>query len=288
MTIKDCVRKYTSELKEVTHIPAKEVEILIMYLLEKNVIWLHLNYDKPYTKEKELQELIKKRASGYPLEYIIKRASFYGESFIVQDGVLIPRPETEILVENAKEIIEKELENSEKYKEKTLKIVEIGTGSGIISTMLALLIENIEIVAVDINPKALELAQKNADKFSVSNKIEFINSNLFTNIKTDDVFMVVSNPPYIKDSYKLPKNVEFEPKNALFGGLIGDELIKNIIKETNKRDIPYLLCEMGYDQKLSLEEYFKEFNVEFHSFYKDYEKFDRGFTLKFKEKKENK
>ncbi|OCL82821.1 MULTISPECIES: peptide chain release factor N(5)-glutamine methyltransferase [Arcobacteraceae] len=286
MTIKECVRKYTSELKEVTHIPAKEVEILIMYLLEKNVIWLHLNYDKPYTKEKELQELIKKRASGYPLEYIIKRASFYGESFIVEDGVLIPRPETEILVENAKEIIEKELENSDKYKEKVLKVLEIGTGSGIISTMLALLIENIKIVAVDINPKALKLAQRNADKFSVSNKIEFIDSDLFTNIEKDDFFMVVSNPPYIKDSYKLPKNVEFEPKNALFGGVIGDELLKSIIKETSKRDIPYLLCEMGYDQKASLEEYFKEFNVEFHSFYKDYENFDRGFTLKFKEKKE--
>ena len=220
------------------------------------------------------------------MEYIIKRASFYGESFIVEDGVLIPRPETEILVENAKEIIEKELENSDKYKEKVLKVLEIGTGSGIISTILALLIENIKIVAVDINPKALKLAQRNADKFSVSNKIEFIDSDLFTNIEKDDFFMVVSNPPYIKDSYKLPKNVEFEPKNALFGGVIGDELLKSIIKETSKRDIPYLLCEMGYDQKASLEEYFKEFNVEFHSFYKDYENFDRGFTLKFKEKKE--
>ncbi|MDX9815160.1 MAG: methyltransferase, partial [Sulfurimonadaceae bacterium] len=142
--------------------------------------------------------------------------------------------------------------------------------------------KNIDFIAVDINPKAIELARKNAKKFEVLERIDFRLSNLFENVKENDIFMLISNPPYIANDYKLPKNVEFEPSNALFGGVVGDELLKNIIDGANSRKIPYVLCEMGFDQKKSLEEYFKEFNVEFYSFYKDYEKFDRGFTLKFK------
>ena len=274
MTIKDTIRKYTNALKLVTHIPAKEVEILMLHLLEKNTIWLHLNYNEEFTKEKELEVLVKKRATNYPIEYIINKASFYGEMFIVKPGVLIPRPETEILVENALEIL--------KDKKETIKVLEIGTGSGIISVMLAMLIENIKIIAVDINEKAIELAKENAIKHGVENKIEFRLSNLYENVNEDDIFMTISNPPYIANDYKLPINVKFEPSNALFGGNIGDELLKDIIKDTNTKKIPYLLCEMGYDQKTPLENYFKEFSLESYSFYKDYEKFDRGFTLKFK------
>ena len=274
MTIKETVKKYTNELKYVTHIPAKEVEILMMHLLEKNTIWLHLNYNSEFSKEKELEKLIKKRATNYPLEYIINKASFYGEMFIVKEGVLIPRPETEILVENAVEIL--------KDIKEPIKVLEIGTGSGIISVMLAMLIENIKIIAVDINEKALELAKQNALKHGVENKIEFRLSNLYEKVDENDIFLTISNPPYIANDYKLPENVKYEPSNALFGGAIGDELLKDIIKATSDKKIPYLLCEMGFDQKTPLENYFKEFEVESYSFYKDYESFDRGFTLKFK------
>ena len=273
MTIKDTVRKYTKDLKNVTHIPAKEVEILMLHLLNKNTIWLHLNYTQEFTMEKELEKLVKKRATNYPLEYIINKATFYGETFIVRDGVLIPRPETEILVENAYEIL-KDIKNP--------KILEIGIGSGIISVMLATMLPNLEVIAVDINEKAIELAIDNAKKFEVDEAIEFRLSDTFKNVSEDDFDMVISNPPYIADDYKLPENVKYEPTNALFGGKVGDELLKKIIDSTNKKKIPYLLCEMGYDQKKPLEEYFKNFDVEMYSFYKDYENFDRGFTLKFK------
>lgn len=273
MTIKETIKKYSSRLKYVTHIPAKEVEILMMHLLDKNTIWLHLNYNEEFTKEKELEKLIKKRETNYPIEYLINKATFYGENFIVKDGVLIPRPETEILVENAVEIIKKE--------NRAFKVLEIGTGSGIISVMLALLIEDISIIAVDINEKAIELAKQNAKKHNVEDKIEFRLSNLYEKVD-ENIDMTISNPPYIADDYKLPENVKYEPSNALFGGKIGDELLKDIIDETNKRDIEYLLCEMGYDQMKPLEQYFNNFNVQSYSFYKDYEKFDRGFTLQFK------
>jgi len=224
--------------------------------------------------QKELEKLVKKRATDYPIAYIINKASFYGENFIVKEGVLIPRPETELLVENAVEIL--------KNKKDKVKVLEIGTGSGIISVMLAMLIENIEIIAVDINEKALELAKQNAVKHHVEHKIDFRLSNLYQNVNEDDIFMTISNPPYIANDYKLPSNVKYEPSNALFGGNIGDELLKGIIEETANRNIEFLLCEMGYDQKKPLEDYFKEFNIKSSSFYKDYEKFDRGFTLQYK------
>lgn len=273
MTIKETVREYSQKLKYVTHIPAKEIEILICHLLDKNNIWLHINYNEEFTKQKELEKLVNKRATNYPLEYIINKASFYGESFIVEEGVLIPRPETELLVDNAIEIL--------KNRNCKSKVLEIGTGTGIISVMLALLIEDIEIIAIDINEKALDLAKRNAQKHGVSEKIEFRHSNLYENVSEDDIFMTVSNPPYIANDYKLPENVKFEPKNALFGGNIGDELLKNIIETTANKNISYLLCEMGYDQKRPLEEYFKSFEIKNYEFYKDYEKFDRGFTVQF-------
>jgi release factor glutamine methyltransferase len=271
-TYKQIVREYAQYLKKVTHIPQKEVEILILHLVQQNTIWLHINYDKECSCEKELEKLVKKRATNYPIEYITSRASFYGEVFNVKEGVLIPRPETEILVEKAEEIL-KTIKNP--------KVLEIGVGSGIICVMLAILFKDIEIIAVDINDKAIELAKSNAKKYKVEDKITFITSDLFENVPDIELDMVISNPPYIANDYKLPTNVKYEPSNALFGGSIGDELLKDIIVQTNKRDIKYLLCEMGYDQKPPLTKYIKE-NISVYKsleFYKDYDKFDRGFTL---------
>ena len=271
-TYKQIIKTYSPFLKEVTHIPQKEVEILLLFLLAKNTIWLHLNYNEECKVEDKLKVLVKKRATNYPLEYIIKKASFYGETFIVNDGVLIPRPETEILVEKA-EVILKSIQ--------TPKVVEIGVGSGIVSIMLALLIKDIKIIAVDINSKALELAKQNAKKFNVEDKITFVLSDIFTEIDVKNFDMCISNPPYIQDSFSLPLNVKYEPSTALFGGEIGDELLKKIIDSTVKNNIKYLYCEMGYDQKISLGKYLEKYNPKYVEFYKDYEKHDRGFCVEF-------
>jgi len=147
--------------------------------------------------------------------------------------------------------------------------------------MLAKLIPDIKIIAVDINDHALALASLNAKKFGVEDKITFIKSDLFTNVPNIKIDMCISNPPYIENSFKLPKNVTFEPSNALFGGVKGDELLKNIIKETSKREIRFLCCEMGFDQKNSLSGYLKNFNPKKVEFYKDYENLDRGFVAWF-------
>ncbi len=274
MTIKETIKKYSQELKEVTHIPAKEIEILIMFLLEKNVIWMHLNGNFEFTKEEELKALVKKRATHFPLEYLTNRVSFYGETFIIKQNVLIPRPETEILVEKAFEKL-KQIENP--------KVVEIGTGSGIISVMLSKLLPQLKVTAVDINDDALELAKENTKNHSVENQISFIKSDLLKEV-SGDFDMCISNPPYISNNYVLPHNVKYEPKNALFGGEIGDELLKDLIEEVTSKNIKYLYCEYGYDQRESIKNYMKKFNVKSLEFYKDYSDFDRGFLIEFNTK----
>jgi release factor glutamine methyltransferase len=271
---KQIVKKYTPLLREVTHIPQKEIEILLLYILEKNVIWLHIHYNElcDIKTSQILEKLVKKRATNYPIEYITSKVSFYGETFSINDGVLIPRPQTEILVEKA-EIILKNIQYP--------KVVEVGSGSGIISIMLAILIKDITIIAVDINDKALALAKQNAINHKVEHKITFIKSNIFNEVDIKDFDMCISNPPYIASSYRLPSNVKYEPSNALFGGEVGDELLKNIITQTNINNIKYLLCEMGYDQKKSLNIFLKDFKVKNINFYKDLEGFDRGFETEF-------
>jgi len=274
-TYKEVIKIYSRQLKDITHIPQKEVEILLLSIVKQNVIWLHINYNEQCTCEAELNKLVEKRATHYPIEYITSRASFYGEVFNVQDGVLIPRPETEILVEKAEAIL-KTIDSP--------KIIEIGTGSGIISVMLALLIDDISIIAVDINDKALELAKSNAIKHGVEDKITFIKSDLYNEISNDEKFdMCVSNPPYIADNFKVERNVMYEPSNALFGGNRGDELLENIITQTANRNIKYLYCEMGYDQKKPLTKFINQFDIKELEFYEDLAKLDRGFTLEFKQ-----
>jgi len=95
-TYKEVIKTYSRQLKDITHIPQKEVEILLLSIVKQNVIWLHINYNEQCTCEAELNKLVEKRATHYPIEYITSRASFYGEVFNVQDGVLIPRPDRNI------------------------------------------------------------------------------------------------------------------------------------------------------------------------------------------------
>jgi release factor glutamine methyltransferase len=168
------------------------------------------------------------------------------------------------------------------------KVLEIGTGCGIISILLALKLKELNkdfaILAVDINNKALKLAHENAVKLGVERHITFINSNILDSVEHSIIGqtdIIVSNPPYIANNFKLEANVLKEPKNALFGGKIGDELLQKIIDKTIENSIKYLACEMGYDQKKKIENYLKKKNYSFKSlqFYKDWSDIDRGFTL---------
>lgn len=230
-----------------------------------------MHEDEELEDESGYFALIKRRKQDEPLEYITQKASFYSRDFLVQSGVLIPRPETEILVDVAVSLIK---------DKKSPKVLEIGVGSGIISIMLALLVKDVKICATDISVKALEVAYENAKRFGVLQKIEFTHCAYEKDVK-GEFDLLVSNPPYIKNETPLKSDVLNEPHQALFGGEHGHEILHELVKIAKKRGIGYLACEMGYDQKCVMEKILQENGAKSYSFYKDLASLDRGFYAEF-------
>jgi release factor glutamine methyltransferase len=213
---------------------------------------------------------VQRRAKNEPFEYITNKVSFYSEEFHIEEGALIPRPETELLID---EVIKHYPDT-----DADLQFAEVGVGSGIISIMLAKKYKNAKFIAVDISSDALRVAKKNIEKFGLSDRIELRLGSLLEPVK-EKVDYLVSNPPYIEDGVELESNLDYEPQNALFGGKIGDEIIKELLDEVLSRDIKFFSCEMGYDQKGRISQYLKNEKFKTLDFYKDYADFDRGFTL---------
>lgn len=222
----------------------------------------HINLDK-------FEPLLEKLRANTPLEYITNRAQFLGSEFFVDERVLIPRFESEILVEKVIQIA-RNFEN--------LRICEIGVGSGIISISLKIALKNARIIATDLSKEALEVARINAKNLGV--EIEFVNTNLMDFV-SGNFDIIISNPPYIKNSYKLDEMVLKEPKMALFGGDRGDEILQKII-EIAKTRTKFLACEIGYDQREFLASSLREYE---HEFYKDLAGFDRGFVVNFSKRR---
>jgi len=160
-----------------------------------------------------------------------------------------------------------------------MTIVEVGVGSGIVSIMLALYLPYARFIAVDISPKALAVARRNIEAFGLADRIELREGDLLSCID-EKIDVLVSNPPYIAHDAPLESNLSYEPQNALFGGTVGDEIIQRLLDEVYKRHIPVFACEMGYDQRIKVQEYLKPFSVQSLDFYTDYASFDRGFVLK--------
>lgn len=267
-SIGDILEESSKRLSNVAKSPHKEASLLLANSLNKDVLWLMTHDDTIIESPDDYEKNIQKRENYCPLEYLLNSASFYSREFYVDDRVLIPRPETEILVDLL-------ISSARELNQPT--IVEVGTGSGIISIMLALHVENAKIIAADISDNCLDVAKLNAKKHGVLDKIEFRKSNILDCID-EDIDILVSNPPYIRANEVLEKNLAYEPDIALFGGEIGDEILKLLINETIKRKIKVLICEMGYDQKDKVENYLKNYSKK-AKFYKDLSGIDRGFLL---------
>ena len=276
MTVNDALKAAASLIAPACEInganPARVAKALLMSYLGVKTEWIFLNLTSELDDADGYFALAKRFANHEPLEYIMGEAGFYGLTFNVKKGVLIPRPETEILVERSLEV----LSNLPARNEPPL-VAEIGAGSGIISICLALN-SNAKIIASDISDDALNLAGQNAAKFGVEDKIEFVKCAYLDQIygRFD---LLVSNPPYIARDYGLDKFVLNEPHEALFGGAAGDEILKNIVLVAKNRGVKYLACEMGYDQRESMRNALK-FNRFEAEFYKDLAGFDRGFVAK--------
>ena len=249
MTIRDIIIKYSEKLKEMSDTPRLDVEILLQKALgDVDRIYIHINLNKELTKEQYdlFLELIKDRLEGRPVAYIVGNREFMGLDFFVKEGVLIPRPDTEPLVEEIIDLC--------KDKEK-VEILDIGTGSGAITISLAKYIEKSKLTSFDISDIPLEVGKKNAISNGVDHKIEFIKSDLFSSIKDKDIKfdIIVSNPPYIpkRDMDTLHTQVkDYEPYNALEGGEDGLDFYRDITEQSNNylKSNGILAYEVGHDQ----------------------------------------
>lgn len=245
----------------------------------KECIWLYAKHTKKNTAEllanddTEINDIffedfIGKRKKQIPFEYITNGADFYGFDFYVDERCLIPRPETEILIDIALKI-------SSDIGAKS--ILDICTGSGVIACTLKKLRPNLAVSASDISDEALEVAAINAKNLNC--EINFYKSDIFCSINDDTFDILTANPPYIQNSYKLAQNVLYEPHGALFGGEEGHELVLKIIDGFFERNFKAMICEFGFDQKSRIDAILKEKERIKYEFYADYSGFDRGFWI---------
>lgn len=231
-------------------------KLLVQYIMgiskDKIIIYYDQNItDIELSKYKKLLDQIVK---GVPIQYIIKEQEFMKLDFYVDENVLIPQPDTEILVE---EVIKK-------YINKSCEILDLCTGSGAIAVSLAKYIEKSNITASDLSKNAIEIAKLNAKNNNVDKKITFIESNMFEKIKYNKFDVIVSNPPYIESDEiaKLSLQVKSEPHMALDGGMDGLDFYRIIIDNSYKyiKDCGNLFLEIGYNQRDKVFNLLKESN----------------------------
>jgi release factor glutamine methyltransferase len=247
-------------------------EILLQNVIQKDKRYLILNSQKEIkkTKIKLFKNLINRRKKGEPISYIIKRKEFWKENFFVNKHVLIPRPDSEILVEQILKIYDK---NSKK------KVLDIGTGSGCILLSLLKERKNFFGIGIDISKNALNVATFNAKVHQLSNRVKFYNSGV-DKFLLDKYDLIVSNPPYIKKcklKYLDRGIVGYEPRIALDGGHSGYSKITEVINRSSsliKRNGKFIL-EMGFDQKKVVLNILKKNGFYVNKVYKDYGNNDR-------------
>ncbi len=235
--------------------PQLDAEVLLAHILKKERIGLYLDLNKLLEKELELKykSLIEERLKHKPISYIIGHKEFMSLDFLVNENVLIPRPETEILVETVCK-----LGNSNST------VLELGTGSGAIAVSLAKYKQDWKFTATDISYKALLLARENARIHNVSERIKFVQTNLFDGLSKRKLYdWIVSNPPYVpaSDLDTLPDDIrKYEPIIALDGGADGLDIIKQILIQSSEFLKPdgHLTIEIGYSQSNKIIDFIKE------------------------------
>ena len=245
MTIKQAITKGMIMLKSNNvESPKLKARLLLQYVLDKPRQYIIVYDNKEIDKQQQWQYFvnIEKLTKGVPLQHITHRQEFMKMDFFVDENVLIPRPDTEILVEEVIKI-------AQKYN--SPRILDLCTGSGAIAISLKKFVPNADITAVDISEKALEIAQKNAEKLEA--KINFVKSDLFDKLDNKKFDIIVSNPPYIRkdEIKKLSEEVQKEPKIALDGGEDGLDFYRIITEQAiNYLKTGSFLCfEIGYNQK---------------------------------------
>lgn len=223
------------------HGDTNENWLILEFLTDKKPIELKINLnfcvDSIYD---EFLKIVEKRKQNYPLQYIFGKWEFYGLELFVDESALIPRFETEILVD---EILKLDCKKD--------KILDIGCGSGAISLALADNLRKSQIYGIDISKEAINLSKRNKEKLNLKN-VKFYESDIFSNVKEKNFDIIVSNPPYIDDAdvKTLEKELSFEPQNALYGGKDGlffyRKIIENSLDYLSEKGV--MAFEIGYNQ----------------------------------------
>jgi release factor glutamine methyltransferase len=248
MTLREWLAKGDAQLCAGPHPERahRDAETLLLHLIGKNRAWLLTHLEDKFGGCSAIgyAGLLARRAQGEPIQYITGETEFYGLPFRISCDVLIPRPETEHLVE-------KVLELTRNFT--TPRIVDVGTGSGAIAVALAHKLPQAQITAVDISPPALALAHRNAEQNSVASRIRFLPGDLLTPVAAEQFDIVVSNPPYVPSADRASLAVEvrdYEPALALFAGDDGLQVYRRLIPATFAALAPggYVALEIGSGQ----------------------------------------
>jgi release factor glutamine methyltransferase len=236
-----------------------DAEVLLRHVLDMEKEQLYMNGDAAISagKEAKFRELLQRRSRREPVAHITGHKEFWSLDFVVTPAVLIPRPETELLVEVALQFVRRLASIS------SVKVLDIGTGSGVISVCLAKEQREIKIVAVDISPVALDTARVNAGRHGVADRIRFLPGDLFAPVKAapQTFDLIVSNPPYIRSgelSMLAPEIREWEPMIALDGGADGIDTYRRMIKEAHEYLVPggSIVLEIGAEMASTVAELF--------------------------------
>ena len=240
-SVREAVRQSISELRAVTDVPRLEAEVLLSYVLgtSRATLLAHPEQSLSAEQSRHYFECIQQRATGYPLPYITGSAEFYGLTFGVTPEVLIPRPDTEILVDLA-------------IERAPSTVIDVGTGAGCIAVALAVHLPDAQITAIEISPAASAIAQSNAERHGVADRVQLIVGDVLSP-RPGLVDMIVSNPPYVLSSEipTLPVSVrDHEPHIALDGGMDGLTVIRQLMNQAPGvlRPGGSLLIEIGSGQ----------------------------------------
>ncbi len=231
--------------------PRLNAEYLLAHVLERKRIELYLEFERELTETEleALRDLVRRRSGGEPLQHLLGTVEFFGLTFLCDKRAMVPRPETEELVE----LLKSEIQSASGGPKS--EIVDVGTGSGVIALSLAAEFPEARILAVDVSDDALALAQENAPRLNLSDRVQFLKSRLLENV--EGIFdLIVANLPYIStgDRGTLSREVLHDPEVALFAGTRGDELVRELIDQAPSRLRPAgtLALEIGLGQSEAL------------------------------------
>jgi len=275
MTLRELVAEAETRLRSGPH-PDRarlDAETLLLHVLKQNRAWLlgHGEDEAPADIQDSFATTIARRQAGEPIQYITGEAEFFGLPFSVAPGVLIPRPETEHLVEEVIRVAGAFAEP---------RIADIGTGSGAIAVALAHSLPLAHITAVDISTRALTIAQQNAIRNQVQNQIEFVEGDLLAPLVGQSFHIIASNPPYVpladRDSLSVEVR-EHEPHTALFAGDDGLSIYRRLIPEAHALLVPegWLVMEIGYGQREAVDEMLMAHGYRDTRFVRDYQGIQR-------------